>query len=100
MHVNVRSRRQFGLRTHRGRWPGSRAEGIVLVLARISSSNTSGPLTKHLADIPHIKLPGSRQRTMLDESHSSFSHEYRQPPNQAHKTIWPRRELVFSGQWR
>ena len=53
-----------------------------------------------LSEIPHIRLPGPKQRTMLDESHGSITHQRRQPSNQAHKTIWPRRELAFSGQWR
>ena len=53
-----------------------------------------------LTGIPHIKLPGPKHRTILDESHSRFTHEYRQPSNQAHKTIRRRRELVFDGQRR
>ena len=48
-------------------------------------------------DIPHTKLPGPRQRTKLDESHGSFSHECRQPPNQAHGIIRRCRQLAFDG---
>ena len=53
-----------------------------------------------LADISHIKLPGPRQGTMLDESHRSISHERRQPSHQAHKTISRRRELAAARQRR
>ena len=37
--------------------------------------------------ITHIKLPGSKQGTILDESHRSITHGCRQPSNQAHRTI-------------
>ena len=47
--------------------------------------------------ITHIKLPGSKQRTILDESHRSISHGCRQPSNQAHKTISRRGELAAPG---
>ena len=40
-----------------------------------------------LAGITHIKLPGSKQGTILDESHRSITHGCRQPSNQAHRTI-------------
>ena len=50
--------------------------------------------------ITHIKLPGPKYRTILDESHCSFTHECRQPSNQAHKTISRRRELAFARQRR
>ena len=50
-----------------------------------------------LAGITHIKLPGSKQRTILDESHRSISHGCRQPSNQAHKTISRRGELAAPG---
>ncbi len=49
------------------------------------------------AGITHIKLPGSKQRTILDESHRSISHGCRQPSNQAHKTISRRGELAAPG---
>ena len=39
------------------------------------------------AGITHIKLPGSKQGTILDESHRSITHGCRQPSNQAHRTI-------------
>ena len=47
--------------------------------------------------ITHIKLPGSKQRTILDESHRSITHGCRQPSNQAHKTISRRGELAAPG---
>ena len=50
-----------------------------------------------LPGITHIKLPGSKQRTILDESHRSISHGCRQPSNQAHKTISRRGELAAPG---
>ena len=50
-----------------------------------------------LSGITHIKLPGSKQRTILDESHRSISHGCRQPSNQAHKTISRRGELAAPG---
>ena len=50
-----------------------------------------------LAGITHIKLPGSKQRTILDESHRSITHGCRQPSNQAHKTISRRGELAAPG---
>ena len=53
----------------------------------------AGPLT----GITHIKLPGSKQRTILDESHRSITHGCRQPSNQAHKTISRRGELAAPG---
>ncbi len=53
-----------------------------------------------LTGITHIKLPGPKYRTILDESHCSFTHECRQPSNQAHKTISRRRELAFARQRR
>ena len=49
------------------------------------------------AGISHIKLPGPKHLTIFDESHSSLTHECRQPSHQAHKTIRRRRELVFDG---
>jgi len=48
--------------------------------------NVGGRAKEVYADVSHTKLPGPGQRTMLDESHSSFSHERRQLPNQA--TRW------------
>ena len=53
-----------------------------------------------LTGIPHIKLPGPKQRAILDESHSSITHECRQQSNQAHKTIYRRRELAAARQRR
>ena len=50
--------------------------------------------------ITHIKLPGSKQRTILDESHLSITHERRQPSHRAYKTICRRGELAFDGQRR
>ena len=50
-----------------------------------------------LTGITHIKLPGSKQRTILDESHRSITHGCRQPSNQAHKTISRRGELAAPG---
>ena len=50
--------------------------------------------------IPHIKPPGPRQRTIIDESHGSFTHECCQRSNQAHKTISRRPRLAFDGQRR
>ena len=47
--------------------------------------------------ITHIKLPGSKQRTILDESHRSITHGCRQPSNQAYKTISRRGELAAPG---
>ena len=49
------------------------------------------------AGITHIKLPGSKQRTILNVSHRSISHGCRQPSNQAHKTISRRGELAAPG---
>ena len=54
-------------------------------------------LAEAIAGITHIKLPGSKQRTILDESHRSISHGCRQPSNQAHKTISRRGELAAPG---
>ena len=48
----------------------------------------------------HIKPPGSKQGTILEESGRTITHERRQPSHQAHKTIRRRRELVFDGQRR
>ena len=50
-----------------------------------------------LAGITHIKLPGSKQRTILDESYRGITHGCRQPSNQAHKTISRRGELAAPG---
>ena len=50
--------------------------------------------------ITHIKLPGSKQRTILDESHRSITHGCRQPSHRAYKTICRRGELAFDGQRR
>ena len=55
------------------------------------------PVRVHISGITHIKLPGSKQRTILDESHRSISHGCRQPSNQAHKTISRRGELAAPG---
>ena len=49
-------------------------------------------------DISHINLPGPMERTMLDESHSSITHERGQLSNEAHQTICRRRELTFDKQ--
>ena len=54
----------------------------VLVLEEVEF-----PFTHDLAGITHIKLPGSKQGTILDESHRSITHGCRQPSNQAHRTI-------------
>jgi hypothetical protein len=53
-----------------------------------------------LTDIYHIKLPGSRQLTVSDESHGSIIHERRQPSNQDHKAISRRCELAAAKQRR
>ena len=50
--------------------------------------------------ISYIKLPGPKERTMLDENHGSITHQSRQPSNQAQKTISRRRELAFARQRR
>ena len=53
-----------------------------------ASTNTMSRFeTEVLAGITHIKLPGSKQGTILDESHRSITHGCRQPSNQAHRTI-------------
>ena len=43
---------------------------------------------------------GSKQGTILDESHRSITHERRQPSHRAYKTICRRGELAFDGQRR
>ncbi len=50
-----------------------------------------------LTGIPLIKLPGRKQRTVLDERRGSINCECRQTFHQAHKTIRRRRELAFDG---
>ncbi len=61
-------------------------------------NRTLKELARHSSSgITHIKLPGSKQRTILDESHRSISHGCRQPSNQAHKTISRRGELAAPG---
>ena len=57
----------------------------------------AGTKMQVLPGITHIKLPGSKQRTILDESHRSITHGCRQPSNQAHKTISRRGELAAPG---
>ena len=53
-----------------------------------------------LPDISHIKLPGRKQRTRLDESQGSNIDQRRQTSHQAHKTISQSRELAAARQRR
>ena len=69
--------------------------GIEALLAEPSRRFDHNP--NDFPGITHIKLPGSKQRTILDESHRSISHGCRQPSNQAHKTISRRGELAAPG---
>ena len=72
-------------------WAGGlSATGLLMPLGDV---NLDGMVT----GITHIKLPGSKQRTILDESHRSITHGCRQPSNQAHKTISRRGELAAPG---
>ena len=48
--------------------------------------------------IPHIELPGPKQRTIFDQSHGSVTDECRQPSHQAHKAICRGNDLAFDGQ--
>ena len=58
------------------------------------------PVKLILADVAISSCLGPKQRTMLDENHGSITHQRRQPSNQAHKTISPRRELAAARQRR
>ena len=78
------------------RWVGAKFIGVQILgspqegQATVADSGLSSGIT-------HIKLPGSKQRTILDESHRSITHGCRQPSNQAHKTISRRGELAAPG---
>lgn len=50
--------------------------------------------------IPHIKLPGPKEHTVLNKSHGNVTHECRQQFNQALRTVQRRRELAFDEQRR
>ena len=69
--------------------------GLIGLLKKLIRKTSDEGMS--LTGITHIKLPGSKQRTILDESHRSISHGCRQPSNQAHKTISRRGELAAPG---
>ena len=75
---------------------GVAKRGGVLALASTApglTQRTPGVST----GITHIKLPGSKQGTILDESHRSITHGCRQPSHRAYKTICRRGELAAPG---